>query len=86
VSQAATPVSAMADRAITLTSATAGAAIWFTVDDSPPVDPARLAGSTATLYGGPIPITQAGNFYLRAMAVLDGLLPSQVNRPLIEVS
>jgi hypothetical protein len=85
VSQCMMPAVSVAGNAITLTSGTAGAAIWYTTDDSPPVDPERLQGSTAQLYGEPIPITQTGNFYLRCGAYLAGYLPSQWERVLVEV-
>jgi hypothetical protein len=67
-----------------LTSATAGAAIWFTTDDSFPYNGGvdTFPGSTAQLYTGPVSIP-AGGVTIRACAYLDGAIASGINRATI---
>lgn len=62
-----------------LSCATAGAAIWFTLDESFPAAPAAVAGSTAALYRGPIDIPEGG-LVVRACAYASGMVASQVAR------
>jgi len=66
--------------AVQLDCATAGAAIWFTTDDSFP----SPNGKTSQLYAGPIAIPDAG-ITVRAAAYLAGMVQSQVNRALITI-
>ncbi|MGA2178782.1 MAG: chitobiase/beta-hexosaminidase C-terminal domain-containing protein [Verrucomicrobiota bacterium] len=67
-----------ASATVTLTCATAGAAIWYTTDDTPP-DPGVLPGSTAHLYASPITVPPAG-VTIRACAYLAGSVASDVER------
>jgi len=60
---------------MTLTCATAGAEIWFTVDGSSPLPGSVKAGSTARLYAAPI--ASAGQV-IRARAFVAGAIPSGV--------
>jgi hypothetical protein len=60
---------------LAISCATAGAAIWFTTDDSYPVPTTIDANSTATQYGGPLPIPDAG-FLVRAVAFAPGMIQS----------
>ena len=70
---------------LSITCATPGAQIWFTLDDSFPYpgDENAFPGSTAQLYMDPIPIT--GPVIVRARAYLDGLtnIASWTNRATI---
>jgi hypothetical protein len=84
VSQVATPqFAAYPDSTpkFQMTCATAGAAVWWSSDDSFPA-PGR-AGSA--LYAAPIGIPAAG-ITVRAAAYKTGMVGSQVNRALIEVT
>ncbi len=66
---------------VLLTSATAGASIWYTIDDSYPNNGTAdtFPGSTAQLYNGAINIP-AGGFTVRAGAYMDGAIASGINR------
>jgi hypothetical protein len=66
------------DPQLEVTCETAGADIWYTLDDSYPVPTTINPDSTATLYAGQIPIPAAG-FTVRAGAFLTGSIASQVN-------
>lgn len=82
--QVAMPSFGQANGAFTLTSATAGAAIWYTTDDTFPAPPTAVPGSTALLYSGPVPVPVAVT--VRAMALLtsdSSALPSAVTRAVI---
>jgi hypothetical protein len=67
---------------VTLASATPGAAIWFTTDDSFPFPGTADDGyacSTAQLYTGPITINPA-SFVIRACAYQAGYIASSIER------
>lgn len=66
---------------VILATATAGAAIWFTTDDSFPYpgDAGKFPGSTSQLYIGPITI-DPGNFVIRACASQAGYIDSSIER------
>jgi hypothetical protein len=66
---------------IILTTATPGAAIWFTTDDSYPYpgDANQFPQSRSTLYAGPIAI-DPNNFIIRAGTSLAGYIDSSIER------
>jgi hypothetical protein len=66
----------------TLACATPGAAIWYTVDDSPVYngDNTVYPGSTAVLYTAPVPVIPGTPVTVRFAAFLDGAIASSVNR------
>lgn len=70
-----------------LSCATPGAAIWFTIDDSFPYcgDKDTYPNSTAQLYSGPVNLA-AGATVVRAAAYLDGSIASGVNRATLIVT
>ena len=70
----------------TMTCATAGAAIWFTTDDSFPYDgdASVYPGSTSQLYSGAGPCTNPTT--VRSAAYVDGSIASGVNRATIIIS
>ncbi|MBM4024914.1 MAG: hypothetical protein FJ280_05830 [Planctomycetes bacterium] len=61
--------------AVTITTTTPGASIYYTVDDSSPFDPQRLV-PTGRLYTGPVAITTTTA--LRAVALKTGWMPTKV--------
>lgn len=81
--QVASPTLAQVGPQMGISCATAGAAIWFTVDESFPADPAAVPGSTAMLYSGPIDVPVAG-LIVRACAYASGMIASRVERAEIE--
>jgi len=87
-SQVATPVlSAVAAESgpqVAMACATAGAVIWYTVDDSYPQPSNANTKSTAQVYSGPIAIPEGG-FVVRACGYLEGMIESSVPRKTISV-
>lgn len=69
---------------LALICATAGAAIWFTLDETFPADPLSVQGSTAALYAAPIDVPVAG-LVIRACAYASGMVASRVERAEIVV-
>lgn len=69
---------------LVITCGTAGAAIYYTLDDSFPAPPDRVETSKAILYVGEIPIPGAG-FAVRAAAFLtgEGGGPSAIQSPVM---
>ena len=82
--QVASLVFAQAGNQVAISCATAGAQIWFTLDETFPAPPAAVPGSTAKLYGGPIAVA-AGGMTIRACAMVAGMISSQVEWAAIEV-
>lgn len=78
------PAFATSTNAFALASATPGAAIWFTRDDSFPYPGGAdvYPGSTSELYSGPVSLA-AGTFVIRACAYLENQIASGVNRATI---
>lgn len=62
---------------VEITSATAGASVYYTIDGSEPRPPGQGARGESLLYGGPVHI--AGTTTLRAAAFLDGYGPTNVD-------
>jgi hypothetical protein len=84
LTQVQMPSFTAATNQLILSTATAGAAIWFTTDDSFPYpgDNGSYPGSTSQLYTGPVNLA-AGSIVIRACAYLDGSIASGVNRATI---
>ena len=62
---------------VAIACATAGAAIWFTTDGTPPTPTAQDAASTATLYAAPI-VVPDGGCTIFAQAVKADHFPSSI--------
>ena len=84
LAQVASLAFAQVGNQVAISCATAGAAIWYTVDQSFPAPPSAVPNSTAQLYSGPIAIPPEG-IIIRAFAFVAGMIASQVEWANIEV-
>lgn len=62
---------------VDITTETLGAEIYYTIDGSTPLDESGNPSSTATLYDGPVTVSQTT--VLRAAATLAGLAPTNID-------
>ena len=84
MAQVASVAFAQAGNQVAISCATAGAAIWFTLDESFPGPADAVPGSRAQLYAGPIAVPAAG-LTIRACALVPGMIGSQVEWASIQV-
>ncbi len=81
--QVASLAFAQAGNQVAISCATAGAQIWYTLDQTFPAPPSAVPGSTAQLYSGPIAVPPGG--MIRGMGIMGGMISSQVEWAAVEV-
>lgn len=86
LSQAAMPQVTVNEQAqLSLSCATAGAEVWYTLDDSYPTPTRGNPLSTAKLYNDRVPLP-VGTTIVRAVAYLPGSIASNVNRQIVTIT